>query len=97
MDRKLQEVLEKGITEIDPALADLKIISRLVRLYDEIELFNPKYALVNAGGEELVVRHILDCLAPVGIFRQFSKPSVRISDWWASTTCRMPTRAFAKV
>ena len=80
MDRKLQEVLEKGMTEIDPALADPKIISRLVRLYDEIELFNPKYALVNAGGEELVVRHILDCLAPVGIFRQFSKPSVRMAD-----------------
>ena len=80
MDRKLQEVLEKGMTEIDPALADPKIISRLVRLYDEIELFNPKYALVNAGGEELVVRHILDCLAPVGIFRLFSKPSVRMAD-----------------
>ena len=80
MDRKLQEVLEKGMTEIDPTLADTKIISRLVRLYDEIELFNPKYALVNAGGEELVVRHILDCLAPVGIFRQFSKPSVRMAD-----------------
>ena len=61
MDRKLQEVLEKGMTEIDPTLADTKIISRLVRLYDEIELFNPKYALVNAGSEELVVRHILDC------------------------------------
>ena len=80
MDRKLQEILEKGMTEIDPALADTKIISRLVRLYDEIELFNPKYALVNAGGEELVVRHILDCLAPVGIFRQLSKPSVRMAD-----------------
>ena len=80
MDRKLQEVLEKGMTEIDPTLADTKIISRLVRLYDEIELFNPKYALVNAGGEELVVRHILDCLAPVGIFRQFSKSSVRMAD-----------------
>ena len=80
MDRKLQEILEKGMAEIDPALADTKIISRLVRLYDEIELFNPKYALVNAGGEELVVRHILDCLAPVGIFRQFSKPSVRMAD-----------------
>ena len=80
MDRKLQVILEKGIAEIDPTLADPKIISRLVRLYDEIELFNPKYALVNAGGEELVVRHILDCLAPVGIFRQFSKPSVRMAD-----------------
>ena len=80
MDRKLQEVLEKGMKEIDPTLADPKIISRLVRLYDEIELFNPKYALVNAGGEELVVRHILDCLAPVGIFLQLSKPSLRMAD-----------------
>ena len=80
MDRKLQDILEKGVTEIDPALADTKIISRLVRLYDEIELFNPRYALVNAGGEELVVRHILDCLAPVGVFKPFSKPSVRMAD-----------------
>ena len=80
MDRKLQEILEKGTREIDPTLAEPKIISRLVRLYDEIELFNPKYALVNATGEELVVRHILDCLAPAGIFRQFAKPSVRMAD-----------------
>ena len=80
MDRKLQEILEKGMTEIDPALADPKVISRLARLYDEIELFNPKYALVNAAGEQLVTRHILDCLAPVGIFRQFTKPSVRMAD-----------------
>ena len=80
MDRKLQEILEKGMTEIDPALAEPKVISRLARLYDEIELFNPKYALVNAAGEQLVIRHILDCLAPVGIFRQFIKPSVRMGD-----------------
>ena len=80
MDRKLQEILEKGMTEIDPALAEPKVISRLARLYDEIELFNPKYALVNAAGEQLVTRHILDCLAPVGIFRQFTKPSVRMAD-----------------
>ena len=80
MDRKLQEILEKGMTEIDPALVEPKVISRLARLYDEIELFNPKYALVNAAGEQLVTRHILDCLAPVGIFRQFTKPSVRMAD-----------------
>ena len=80
MDRKLQEILERGMTEIDPALAEPKVISRLARLYDEIELFNPKYALVNAAGEQLVIRHILDCLAPVGIFRQFTKPSVRMAD-----------------
>ena len=80
MDIKLQEILEKGIVEIDPALSDARLKARLVRLFDEIELFNPKYALVNAAGEELVIRHILDCLSPVGIFRQFAKPSVRMAD-----------------
>ena len=80
MDKKLQEILEKGIVEIDPALSDTRLKERLVRLFDEIELFNPKYALVNAEGEQLVIRHILDCLAPVGIFRQFAKPSVRMAD-----------------
>ena len=73
MDTKLQQLLEEGIREIDPALADTKLKSRLARLYDEIELFNPKYGLVNASGEEIVVRHILDCLAPAGIFRKCSE------------------------
>ena len=80
MDRRLQEILEKGIEEIDPALAGTKLKSRLARLYDEIELFNPKYALVNAADEQLVVRHILDCLAPVGIFRQYCASGIHMAD-----------------
>ena len=83
MDTKLQQLLEEGIREIDPALTDTKLRSRLARLYDEIELFNPKYALVNASGQELVVRHILDCLAPVPLFAEYGKrigSGVRMAD-----------------
>ena len=72
MDSRLKQILENGIREIDPEAAQTKIISRLGKLYDEIELFNPRYALVNASGEELVLRHILDCLAPVGIVRDYA-------------------------
>ena len=38
---------------------------KLERYIKEIELWNPKYGLVNASGEQLVVRHILDSLAGV--------------------------------
>jgi 16S rRNA (guanine527-N7)-methyltransferase len=38
---------------------------------EEIELFNPAYGLVGAGGRrELVVKHILDSLAPLGLIRR---------------------------
>ena len=83
MDRKLQELLEEGISAIDPALLGTRLPGRLSRLYDEIELFNPKYALVNAQGEELVIRHILDCLAPVRFFREYAQTfgdPVRMAD-----------------
>jgi len=45
-----------------------KIISLLTRYIKEIELFNPAYGLVGTkDSEELVVKHILDSLAPLGI------------------------------
>ncbi len=68
MDRNLRDRLLDGIEAIDPSLRPCA--DRLSRLYDEIELFNPKYGLVNADAEALVSRHILDCLAPVPLFRQ---------------------------
>lgn len=83
MDTRLKQLLEEGISTIDPTLADTKLGSRLARLYDEIELFNPKYALVNADGEQLVIRHLLDCLAPVRIFAGYGKgstPTLRMAD-----------------
>jgi 16S rRNA (guanine527-N7)-methyltransferase len=45
-----------------------EIISLLCRYIDEIELFNSAYGLVGTllDTEELVIRHILDSLAPLG-------------------------------
>ena len=45
-----------------------EIISLLTRYLKEIELFNPAYGLVGTrDSEELVVKHILDSLSPLGI------------------------------
>jgi 16S rRNA (guanine527-N7)-methyltransferase len=45
-----------------------EIILLLTRYLKEIELFNPAYGLVGAkDSEELVVKHILDSLSPLGI------------------------------
>ena len=78
MESKLVAVLEKGISEIDESLLGGKTCQSLVRLYDEISLFNPMYGLVNTSGEDLVVRHILDCLAPVAMMK--SDSGVRMAD-----------------
>ena len=45
-----------------------QIVSLLNRYINEIELFNPAYGLVGTNDtEELVIKHILDSLAPLGI------------------------------
>jgi len=45
-----------------------EVISLLSRYIDEIELFNDAYGLVGvADTKELVIKHILDSLAPLGI------------------------------
>ena len=78
MESSLVKVLEKGIAEIDESLLGGSTCKNLMRLYDEITLFNPMYGLVNASGEDLVVRHILDCLAPYSMMK--SDKSVRMAD-----------------
>lgn len=72
MDKELLRLLEDGISRIDGRLCTDTVLRRLSRLYDEISLFNPSYGLVNAQGRDLVIRHILDCLAPVEIIRSGS-------------------------
>jgi 16S rRNA (guanine527-N7)-methyltransferase len=45
-----------------------EVISLLSKYIAEIELFNPAYGLVGTNDrQELVIRHILDSLAPLGI------------------------------
>ena len=63
-----------------------EIINLLLRYINEIELFNKAYGLVGASStEELIKKHIIDSLAPIGIiFRLINElhitEEVRIAD-----------------
>ena len=66
--------LEEGLNKLGfdkPGLnADDRVMPLLSRYIEEIELFNPAYGLVKVKDRgELIVKHILDSLAPAGIFR----------------------------
>ena len=77
MKDELKGILEDGIMEISADLLTEQALRRLCRLFDEIELFNPVYSLVNADGRDLVVRHILDCLAPVPLMKEKAGQDLR--------------------
>jgi len=74
---KTETLLSEGIkalrqqdVEIDRLIAPRseEANALLCRYVKEIELFNPAYGLVGTNdGEELVIKHILDSLAPLGI------------------------------
>ena len=48
-------------------------VGKLNRFLKEIEFWNPRYGLVNAEGDQLIIRHILDSLAAVPFLRE-NKP-----------------------
>jgi 16S rRNA (guanine527-N7)-methyltransferase len=78
------EVLCKNDSEIEHLIAHDKrkdeIILFLDRYIKEIELFNPAYGLVGTSDiKELVIKHIFDSLAPLGIIsRILSSPCAAI-------------------
>lgn len=59
-----RELLSQGIAALGIEVPDGAFV-RLARYGDEIELWNPTYGLVSAEGRELVVKHLLDSLAPL--------------------------------
>ncbi|MDR3342843.1 MAG: 16S rRNA (guanine(527)-N(7))-methyltransferase RsmG [Treponema sp.] len=76
MDQTLKAGLQ-GLCQGDPAIERIlstrfeAVLGLLNRYVEEIELFNPAYGLVGAKDrQELVVKHILDSLAPLGIISQ---------------------------
>ena len=80
MQQGLFELLSSGIKEIYGS-CDETLAKRLAKFYDEIELFNPTYALVNASDRELVIRHLLDCLAPAPILaKEVELPLPKVAD-----------------
>jgi 16S rRNA (guanine527-N7)-methyltransferase len=60
------ELLAKGLAElaIDPSGDRAE---RLGRYVEAIEAWNPAYGLVGASGDDLIIKHILDSLAPLAI------------------------------
>ena len=52
-----------GLPSVGPALDTLR------RYIAEIERLNPSLGLVGASGDELVIKHVLDSLAPLAIIR----------------------------
>lgn len=48
----------------------------LLQYLSELRLWNRKLGLVEAEGDELVVRHLLDCLTPLGVVRGYSPGTV---------------------
>jgi len=79
-DKLLQEgidALRQNDKDIDSLIAPRaeEVISRLTSYINEIELFNEAYGLVGAANaEELVIKHILDSLAPLGIISRLLDP-----------------------
>ncbi|MDR1058118.1 MAG: class I SAM-dependent methyltransferase, partial [Treponema sp.] len=74
------QLLKEGLDLLGASAPDINrvLISRKERIFfsletyiAEIELFNPAYGLVGAGDRrELVIKHILDSLAPLGIIHR---------------------------
>lgn len=66
--RQESELLARGLEELGlPPSGEL--FERLRVYISEIERLNPSLGLVGAAGDELVIKHILDSLAPLGIIR----------------------------
>lgn len=64
-------LLERGLEVLGlPSSGELR--DKLSRYIADIEEWNPAYGLVGASGDELVVKHILDSLAPIGFFRSLA-------------------------
>ena len=74
-------LLEEGLAKIGISEDAIKrTVELLTRYIEEIELFNPAYGLVKVRDRrELIVKHILDSLAPLPILCGLH-PSPRVAD-----------------
>jgi len=86
-----EKLLQEGIAALSQNDKDIErliapraeeVISRLTGYINEIELFNEAYGLVGAANtEELVIKHILDSLAPLGLIsRLLTEQRPQIAD-----------------
>ncbi len=57
-------ILDNGLAKMGLSVDPEKTAS-LEKYIAELELWNPRYGLVNAEGDDLIIRHVLDSLAGV--------------------------------
>jgi 16S rRNA (guanine527-N7)-methyltransferase len=79
----MEDVLKDGLARLYRGSNTAQTLSLLNKYIEEIERFNPTLSLVGTTDRrELVVRHILDSLAPLGIIQGLIREqgSVRIAD-----------------
>ena len=72
MDTELSSLLEKGLSEIDSSLVTESRMRFMNSYYDSLIRYNPMLKLVGAEGRDLVIKHFLDCLAPVPIIKRIA-------------------------
>lgn len=67
----MNKCLEQGLSRI-PGIDLSPVPKNLERYIAEIELWNPRYGLVKASGNELIIKHILDSLIVLPFIREQS-------------------------
>ena len=60
----MEALLDKGLSQLGIVLSDAQR-KQLETYWSELALWNGKYGLVNASGDELVIKHFLDSFAAV--------------------------------
>jgi len=73
-------LLKEGLRKLDINGGE-RVSSLLIKYIEEIELFNPAYGLVKVKDRrELIIKHILDSLAPLNIFFNLPGKTQTVTD-----------------
>ena len=64
----MEALLDKGLSELGVSLSSEQC-KQLDAYWSELTLWNGKYGLVNASGEELVIKHFLDSMSAVPVLK----------------------------
>lgn len=75
MERGLSELMDRTLGKGLECLG-LSKQETLLQYLRELQLWNPRLGLVEAEGEDLVIRHVLDSLAPLEHIRAFKPQTV---------------------
>lgn len=62
----MEDLIRQGLDALGLPWEDRQV-SLLQKYYLELELWNPRYRLIGASGEEIVTRHFFDALCPLPI------------------------------